>query len=144
MRSDVAANPLKLALATFDLAQAAAGKPVLAIGDGRGAQRLAQAGETTTGFDAAGGLAASSMSVSRYASELAGSIARKADAAASRLTIADAVGAEADTRRSSAEGVNLDQELISMTTYQQAFNASARLVQASKDMYEALLLMMAG
>lgn len=141
VRGDIAANPLRLALASLDLSQALAGKPVLAVGDGNGALALARAGETTAGFDAAGGLAASSMSVSRYASELAGSIARKADSAASRQTIAEAVGAEADARRSAAEGVNLDQELISMTTYQQAFNASARLVQASKDMYDSLLLM---
>jgi flagellar hook-associated protein 1 FlgK len=40
-----------------------------------------------------------------------------------------------------AEGVNLDQELISMTTYQQAFSASARLVQAGKDLYDVLLQM---
>ncbi|MCF8505989.1 MAG: flagellar hook-associated protein FlgK [Caulobacter sp.] len=141
VRTDIAANPLKLALASLDLSQASAGKPVLALGDGRGATGLAQAGETFAGFDAAGGLAASTMTVSRYASELAGAIARKADAAASRQTIAEAVASEADTRRSSAEGVNLDQELISMTTYQQAFNASARLVQASKDMYDILMTM---
>ncbi|MFZ4605569.1 MAG: flagellar hook-associated protein FlgK [Caulobacter sp.] len=141
VRGDVAGNPMKLALATLDLSQAASGKPVLAVGDGRGAVRLGQSGETFAGFDAAGGLAASTMTVSRYASELAGSVARKADAATSRQSIAEAVASEADTRRSSAEGVNLDQELISMTTYQQAFNASARLVQASKDMYDTLLTM---
>ena len=141
VRSDVAANPLRLALASLDLTQAGAGKPVLALGDGSGAQSLAQAGESLAGFDAAGGLAASTMTVSRYASELAGSIARKADTATSRQTIAAAVASEADTRRSSAEGVNLDQELISMTTYQQAFSASARLVQAGKDMYDVLLTM---
>lgn len=141
VRADIAANPQKLALATLDLSQATAGKPVLALGDGRGAVRLAQAGESLAGFDAAGGLAASTMTVSRYASELAGSIARKADAAASRQTVAEAVASEADSRRASAEGVNLDQELISMTTYQQAFNASARLVQAGKDMYDTLLTM---
>jgi len=141
VRTDIAANPLRLALASLDLSQATAGKPVLAVGDGRGAMRLAQAGESLAGFDAAGGLAASTMTVSRYASELAGSIARKADAATSRQTIAEAVASEADARRSSAEGVNLDQELISMTTYQQAFNAAARLVQASKDMYDVLILM---
>ncbi|MDP1632263.1 MAG: flagellar hook-associated protein FlgK [Caulobacter sp.] len=141
VRADVAANPLKLALATLDLSQAAAGKPVLAVGDGRGALRLAKAGETMTAFDGAGGLSASTMSVSRYASELAGSIARKADSAASRQAVASAVAAEADSRRSSVEGVNLDEELISMTTYQQAFNASARLIQASKDLYDTLLNM---
>lgn len=141
VRADIANNPMKLALAKLDLSQASAGKPVLAVGDGRGANKLAKAGETLAGFDAAGGLAASTMTVSRYASELAGSIARKADAATSRQSIAEAVASEADTRRSSAEGVNLDQELISMTTYQQAFNASARLVQASKDMYDILMTM---
>ncbi|MFZ5668918.1 MAG: flagellar hook-associated protein FlgK [Pseudomonadota bacterium] len=142
VRSDIVANSLKLALANVDLAQAAAGRPVVAVGDGRGALALAQAGETITGFAAAGGLAATSTTVSRYASELAGSIARKADAATSRQEIAESVAAEADARRASAEGVNLDQELISMTTYQQAFNAAARLVQASKDMYDILLTMM--
>jgi len=139
VRTDIAANPSKLALAKLDLTLAAAGKPALAIGDGRGAQLLAKAGESVTSFDAVGGAAAGTMSVSRYASEFAGQIGRKADAAASRQSIAESVAAEADTRRTSAEGVNLDQELISMTTYQQAFNAAARLVQASKDMYDVLL-----
>lgn len=141
VRSDIAASPTKLALATFDPAQAALGRPALAIGDGRGAQRLAAAGEAITRFDAVGGSAAGSMSVSRYAAEFAGSIGRKAENATSRQEIALAVAAEADTRRSSAEGVNLDQELISMTTYQQAFSASARLVQAGKDLYDVLLQM---
>lgn len=141
VRSDIAASPTKLALATFDPAQAALGRPALAIGDGRGAQKLAAAGQAITRFDAVGGSTAGSMSVSRYAAEFAGSIGRKAENAISRQEIALAVAAEADTRRSSAEGVNLDQELISMTTYQQAFSASARLVQAGKDLYDVLLQM---
>lgn len=141
VRADIASAPGRLALATFDPAQAALGRPALAIGDGRGAQRLAAAGEAITRFDAVGGSSAGSMSVSRYAAEFAGSIGRKAENAVSRQEIAQAVAAEADTRRSSAEGVNLDQELISMTTYQQAFSASARLVQAGKDLYDVLLQM---
>jgi len=141
IRDDIAKDPAKLALAKLDLAQAALNKPALASGDGRGAILLSKAGETMARFGAVGGLAASNMSVSRYAQEFAGSIGRKADAAASRQTVAEAVAAEADVRRTSAEGVNLDQELISMTTYQQAFSASARLVQASKDMYDVLLMM---
>lgn len=141
VRKDIAANPMKLALATLDLAQAAAGRAALAVGDGRGAQLLAKAGDVTARFDAVGGAAGGSMSVTRYGAEFAGSIARKADSAASRQQIAESVAAEADTRRGSAEGVNLDQELISMTTYQQAFSASARLVQAGKDLYDVLLQM---
>ena len=43
------------------------------------------------------------------------------------------------TRQTAYEGVNLDEELILMTTYQQAFNASARMIQAAKDLYDTLL-----
>jgi flagellar hook-associated protein 1 FlgK len=36
------------------------------------------------------------------------------------------------------EGVNIDEELVRLTTYQQAFNASARMIQASKDLFDIL------
>jgi len=35
----------------------------------------------------------------------------------------------------------MDEELVKLTTYQQAFNASSRLIQAAKDMYDVLLQM---
>jgi flagellar hook-associated protein 1 len=142
VRSDIVANPSRLALATLDLSQDAVGRPVLSAGDGRGALLLAGAGETNAKFGAAGGLGAVSMSVNRYASELAGSIGRRAESASTRRDTAQAVAAEATTRRASVEGVNLDEELVNMTTYQQAFNASARVIQASKDMYDVLIGML--
>ncbi len=48
---------------------------------------------------------------------------------------------EARQRQASHEGVNLDEELVNLTTYQQAFNASARMIQAAKDLYDTLLNM---
>jgi flagellar hook-associated protein 1 FlgK len=78
------------------------------------------------------------MSLSRYASDFSGAIARKASTAESRKDAADAVSSEVDSQRQSEEGVNLDEELINLTTYQQAFNASARLIQATKDMFDVL------
>jgi flagellar hook-associated protein 1 FlgK len=144
VRADIAANSGKLALATLDLSQNAAGRPVLSAADGSGALLLAGAGEKTTDFDPAGGLGSVSMSVARYATEFAGSVGRRAQTAASRQETAEAIAAEATQRRASVEGVNLDEELISMTTYQQAFNASARVIQASKDMYDVLLGMLGG
>ena len=41
-------------------------------------------------------------------------------------------------RRQAVEGVNLDEELVRMTTYQQAFNASARMIQAAKELFDVL------
>ena len=78
------------------------------------------------------------MSVARYAADFGGSIGRKAATAESRKDAAAAVSGEVDSQRQSKEGVNLDEELINLTTYQQAFNASARLIQATKDMFDVL------
>lgn len=138
LRSDIRQNPSKLALGQLNLS-AAAGTAALSSGDGRGALGLADAGERTANFQAAGGSSGGPISVSRYASELAGDIGGKATAAKNRKETTEALFTEATARRSGYEGVNLDEELVLMTTYQQAFNASARLIQAARDMYDTLL-----
>ena len=140
VRSDINANPSKVAFATLNLG-APSGSPVLAIGDGSGAALAAKAGTTTMKFDAAGGLAATSTTVNQYAAQLAGALGNQAAAAAQATTNATAVQSEANNRLASVEGVNLDAELVNLTTYQQAYNASARLVTASQDMFTALLNM---
>jgi flagellar hook-associated protein 1 FlgK len=133
----IAANPNKLAFAQLDLG-VAAGQPSLRAGDARGAVALAQSGDVPGTFGSAGGLSTVNMTVSRYASEFSGSIARTAADAQSQMDAADAVSTEADARRQSAESVNLDEELVNLTTYQQAFNASARMIQAAKDLFDVL------
>jgi flagellar hook-associated protein 1 len=138
IRQDISVNYNRLALAQFDRS-AAGGQPAIATGDGRGALALAKAGSAVTSFGAAGDMRAVQMSVLAYASELSGAIGSKASAAADRKESADAVSAEAATRRAAVEGVNLDEELVNLTTYQQAYNASARLIQAAKDLYDILL-----
>lgn len=131
-------DPGRMATARLDLSIAPPAS-ALAAGDGRGASALAAVGDAMSRFGAAGGLPAGSMSVSRYASEFAGSLGRGAAAAENARSAAESVRAEAEARRSSFEGVNLDEELIRLTTYQQAFNASARLIQAANDLYDTLL-----
>ncbi|CAN5135931.1 flagellar hook-associated protein FlgK [soil metagenome] len=138
VRADIQSAPSKLALAQLNLS-AAAGTSALSAGDGRGALGLADAGQRTTSFQAGGGSLGGSLSVSRYASDLSGDIGAKAADAKTRAASADAIRTEAKGRQTSYEGVNLDEELVNMTTYQQAFNASARLIQAAKDMYDVLL-----
>ena len=138
VRTDIQQSPSKLALAQLNLA-APAGTAALSSGDGRGALTLADAGQKTVRFSAAGDSPGGNLSVSRYASELSGEIGGKAQAAKTRQQSALALATEADARQQNHEGVNLDEELVLMTTYQQAFNASARMIQAAKDMYDILL-----
>jgi flagellar hook-associated protein 1 FlgK len=131
-------NPTKLALGKLDLS-AAAGTPAISAGDGRGALALSAAGSVVNAFGAAGSLGNVSLTVSAYAAEFGGSIGRDAAAADDKKISNAAVQTEADARRSSVEGVNIDEELVRLTTYQQAYNASARMIQASKDLFDVLL-----
>jgi flagellar hook-associated protein 1 FlgK len=141
IRSDIAADPSKMALAQLDLTQAVGGSPALGTGDGRGALAMSQSGDQATSFSAAGDMAAMNVSVSDYASELSGTIGSKASNADDAQQSAAAMSTQADAQRSSVEGVNLDEELVNLTTYQQSYNACSRLVQASSDMFNVLLQM---
>ncbi len=138
IRPDISANPMNMALAQLDLS-AAPGQPVVAIGDGSGATALAKVANATANFAAAGDMPAVTTSVNQYAAQLGGDLGQKASAATTASSAATAVQTEAQTRLQSVEGVNLDEELVNLTTFQQAYNASARLVQASKDMINTLL-----
>lgn len=138
IHSDIASDPTRLALGELDLS-VPAGTPALSHADGRGARNLAQAGERSTTFGSAGGISGSVSSLTRYASDMAGAIGAKANLTKSASASATALHQEATSRRSSFEGVNLEEELVLMTTFQQAFNASARLIQAASEMYDTLL-----
>lgn len=138
VRSDIQQDPNKLALAQLNLS-AAAGTPALSKSDGRGGLLLADAGKTNVNFAAAGGSGGGVKTLSAYAADFAGDIGGRASAAKSRAETASALSKEATSRRNASEGVNMDEELVNMTTFQQAYNASARLIQASKDMYDVLI-----
>ena len=141
VRSDILANPGLLATAQSDLVGALVGAKVLAPGDGRGALALEAAGSTPRSFATAGSLTGQVTSVNDYAARLAGHAGSVATSLASAKTAAESVKNEVHARRASEEGVNLDEELVNMTTYQQSYSAAARLITAAKDMYDTILQM---
>lgn len=132
------ADPTKLALAQLDLTVPLT-EPTLRPGDGRGAVALAGSGEVTRLFQAAGDLGRINTTVQQYAAQLAGAVGREAAAADTRRQGAEAVQTEADARRQSIESVNIDEELVRLQTFQQAYNAAARVIQATNDLFDALL-----
>ncbi len=140
VRADVAADPTRLSLASFGYAAGVGTKAVTAA-DLNGADALGAAGKAAVRFAAAGGLPGGSLSVSDYASRFGASVARRATDADGARTSAEAVSAEATSRRASVEGVNLDQEIVNLTIYQQSYNANARMISAVRDMYDVLLNM---
>ncbi|THD81284.1 MAG: flagellar hook-associated protein FlgK [Phenylobacterium sp.] len=139
----IVSDPTQLALAQLDLT-VAPGAAALRPGDGSGALAISASGDNTATFQAAGTLGQVSMTISRYAAEFGGAVGRQAASAATQQQSADAIQTEATNRRSSVESVNLDEELVHLQTYQQAYNASARMIQATSDLFNTLMTMTAG
>ncbi|WKL57794.1 flagellar basal body rod C-terminal domain-containing protein [Asticcacaulis sp. ZE23SCel15] len=131
-------NLYNLSMAQVDLS-APAGELALVSGDGSGALLMSKIGDASYNFNKAGYSGVGLSSLSRYASDLAGQIGTLASSAEKRRDSAEALSNEATARRSSVEGVNLDEELVNLTTFQQAYNASSRVIQTAKDMYDILL-----
>ena len=116
-----------------------AGDTVLGLSDNRGALQLAAIGNASISWPATGGLASGTMSLGDYVAQIVGAQSDLKNAADSERTYRSDVSEEVSARRSSVEGVNLDEELANMMVFQQAYNASARLLTTVQQMYDTLL-----
>ena len=75
-----------------------------------------------------------------YAARLGGEAGRRASDAARAATGAEAVASAAMDRRSEIQGVNLDDELLRMTNFQNSYAAAARVIQAATEMLDILMM----
>jgi len=60
-------------------------------------------------------------------------------AAQDAATVHGSLASESDIRRSSVSGVNIDEEMVALIKYQNAYAAAARLVTAADEMLQTLL-----
>ncbi len=140
IRSDIATNPDLLALAQLELLPATiVGDVVLGSGDGRGGEAIQRALEQTRTFQSAGSLSGVASSLSDFAGRFATDIGSRAARALRQSDAASALKTEAEQRLANTQGVNIDEELALMTQFQQSYNASARLIQAAKELTDTLL-----
>ncbi len=73
-----------------------------------------------------------------YASLMAG-IGVKVQGAKSAADISAAVASQAESQRSSAAGVNLDEEAARLLQYQQSYQAAAKVLQVAQSVFDTLL-----
>lgn len=139
VNSQINNDPRRLALAQADLSTVAIGSVAVGLGDSKGAQALFDITDSVFVFESSLGMNGRTMTLAEFASSLAGDLGVRASSAQTQKENAEALKEEAQSRRSNVEGVNLDEELVKLTTYQQAYAASARLLKAADDMYETLL-----
>jgi flagellar hook-associated protein 1 FlgK len=139
VNSDVVSNPARLSFGQPSLAGAVAGNSIVTSGDSRGLLALQNVSSTKQSFAKAGGLAAQSASLSEYAGGFYQDVATRSQTASTNNTAQTDRLTEAKSRQSSVSGVNLDQEMSNMMIYQQAYAASARILQTVQTMFTTLL-----
>jgi flagellar hook-associated protein 1 len=116
-----------------------AGDSILESGDDSGLLALQNVGTATQSFAAAGDFTAQTTTLDSYAASFYQDVAtQSANATANATTESDAL-TQAQTQQSSESGVNLDEELSNMVTYQQAYSAAARMLSTVDEMYATLM-----
>ncbi len=120
-------------------ASSVAGDSVLSGGDNSGAIALQNIITGNRNFAAAGGISAQTESLSDYAASFYQQVSTVSNAVTQNQTTQDNRLQEAQSRMASNSGVNLDEELTNLTTYQQAYTAGARMLTVVDQLYQTLL-----
>jgi flagellar hook-associated protein 1 FlgK len=141
VRDDIRAAPSKLAAGQLQTQGATLTTIVIGQGDNRAAQQMAAAFDQQRSWPDAGGIGAGKMSINQYVSQVTAALGQGAQAAEENKTYRQGIAAEVASRKASAEGVNLDEELAQMIVYQQAYSAAARIMTTVQDMYDTLISM---
>jgi flagellar hook-associated protein 1 FlgK len=136
----VTANPARVGFATATLTPSTvAGDSIVSAGDNSGAIALQNVITKAQSFHAAGGIAAQTTSLSDYAATFYQNVSTRSNTITSYQTTQDDRLNEAKSRVAANSGVNLDEELTSLSTYQQAYAASARMLTVLDQLYKTLL-----
>jgi len=133
-------NPAELPVGQSSItATTVAGDQIVGAGDSSGLLALQAVNTSNQSFAAAGNLPAATMSLDDYAGDFYQDIATQSQAAQTNSTTQSDRLTEAQSQISQVSGVNLDQQLSQMVTYQQAYSAGARILQTAQALYDTLL-----
>jgi flagellar hook-associated protein 1 FlgK len=117
----------------------AVGDSIVTPGDGRGALALQDLATARQSFAKVGGLSAQTATLSDFATSFYQDVATRSAAADTEHTAQNDRLLEAQSRQGQVSGVNLDEELSNMMTYQQAYSAGARMLTVVQQLYDTLL-----
>ena len=140
LTSAVSANPARVGFASPAITSTTvAGDTIVSAGDNSGAIALQNVITNNQSFHAAGGIAAQTASLSDYAATFYQNVSTQSNAITANQTTQDDRLTEANSRVSSNSGVNLDEELTSLSSYQQAYAAGTRILTVVDSLYQTLL-----
>lgn len=138
----VANSPTEMPLTTPAITSSSvAGDNIVQGGDSSGAIALENVPTETLNFPAAAGLAAQATSLTNYAAAFYQNLSNLSNQVTTNQTTQSDRLQQAQQQLSSNSGVNLDEELTNLTTYQQAYSAAARVLSTVQQLYQTLMQM---
>ncbi len=136
---DLVSDPARLGSAKLDVETPPLTATLGGPGDNRGAKGLAEAIEANYAMIERGQLPARNTDLGAYAAEIvsitAAAAASAEDQARSDIALSDAVNFKAN----SVASVNLDEEISTLMTLQQAYSVAARLITTVDEMFDELM-----
>lgn len=138
VRQDIDNDPSLMALAQFDQS-ASVGDNALSVGDQSGSLALKDLETTVRKFSKAGGLSATTVTLAQYSANLLADLGLRAALADGNARDNQALSEELNRKSLDFSGVNLDEELGNMVIFQNAYSASARLLNTAKEMFDTIL-----
>ena len=137
LRSDLLSNPEYL---SRGILRGTSPNFTLGAGDNQIAQQLAEAFSTNQTYAAiTDGPPSTTTTFSGYAGTILSFNAASASDAEATFTFENAFFETLELKLQSETGVNLDEELANMVVFQNAYNASARVVQTVDELFDVLL-----
>ncbi len=111
----------------------------LTPGDNSTVAKLAAVANQSIIFSPAGGLGATTQTLSGYIGQVIGGIATNASTSSTGSANAQALLDSYKQQSSAVSGVNLDTELANTVIYQNAYAASARIITVTNQLFDSLL-----
>ncbi|HWA68623.1 MAG TPA: flagellar hook-associated protein FlgK [Rhizomicrobium sp.] len=140
LTSTVTNNPARIGFATPGITSTStAGDTIVSAGDNAGAIALQNVITQSRSFAGVGGIAAQTASLSDYAATFYQNLSTQSNMVTANQTTQDDRLSQAQSRLSSNSGVNLDEELTNLSSYQQAYAAGARILSVVDTLYKTLL-----
>ena len=117
----------------------ASGDLGLTSGDVENAEALVDLFEADQSFAAAGGLGAKSVSFADYGQTIQAQLSNDVSAADNQAQLDSATYDDFAQTISAQTGVNLDEEIANMNTYQQSYEAGAYVLSTVQEMFDVLM-----
>ena len=142
VRDDLVSNPALLSRGVLDTTTSptpVAGDPAIAHGDASTAVAMADKFLDELSFAATGALPQITASFAGYAAEILSASAVAASVAQDTAAFRSTLSEELSYRAQEVSGVNIDEELRNLVLYENAFAATARIIQVVDELFEQLV-----